>query len=199
MTATTPQPHTAQQHRTAPQHPTARKYAAAVHPLTAVVEAVAPQAWDAPSPCPGWTARDVVKHLVDTQRETLTDNGVDLGDPPDVHADPVAAWTEHTGRVLDALADDDTVDRAIEWFFGPTTIGTTIEQYYVWDMYVHRWDLARAAGLEANFTHAELDRIEQGADRLGDALHSDGMCRPALIPAGDDRTTRVLARLGRVA
>jgi len=176
---------------------TATQYETALRPLTAVVEAVPPDAWDASSPCEGWSARDVVRHLVETQRETLTDNGVDLGDEPDVATDPVAAWIEHARRVLEALGDDEHVQRGIEWFFGPTTIGATVEQFYVWDMYVHRWDLARAAGLEAELTDTELDRIEQGADSLGEALHMDGMCQPPITPVGDDRTTQVLARLGR--
>jgi uncharacterized protein (TIGR03086 family) len=178
---------------------TAMQYATALRPLTAVVEAVPPRAWDAPSPCEGWSARDVVRHLADTQRETLTKNGVDLGSAPDFDTDPAAAWGEHARRVLAALADDEHASRPIDWFFGPTTIGATFEQFYVWDMYVHRWDLARAAGNDAGLTDAELDRIERGADSFGEALHLDGMCRPALIPADGDRITRVLARLGRVA
>ena len=178
---------------------TATQYETALRPLTAVVEAVPPHGWGAPSPCEGWTARDVVRHLVETQRETLTNNGVDLGDVPDCATDPVAAWTEHSGRVLEALRDDSHVHRPIEWFFGPTTIGATVEQFYVWDMYVHRWDLARAAGFEAELTDSELDRIEQGADGLGYSLHVPGMCGAPIAAAGSDRTAQVLARLGRVA
>ncbi|MEU4626177.1 maleylpyruvate isomerase family mycothiol-dependent enzyme [Actinoplanes sp. NPDC023801] len=177
----------------------AMQYVTALRPLTAVVEAVSPRAWDAPSPCAGWSARDVVTHLAETQRETLTKNGVDLGGAPDFGTDPVAAWDEHSRSVLGALTDDDHAGRAIDWYFGPTTLGATFTQFYVWDMYVHRWDLARAAGLDAGLTGTELDRIEQGADSFGEALHMDGMCRPAIVPAGDDRITRVLARLGRVA
>ena len=177
---------------------TATQYETALRPLIAVVEAVRPQAWDAPSPCEGWSARDVVRHLAETQYETLTKNGVDLGSAPDFDADPVAAWDQHSRRVLHALANDDHAGRAIDWFFGPTTLGATFEQFYVWDMYVHRWDLARAAGLDADLTDAELDRIEQGADCRGEALHMEGMGR-AIVPTGGGRTTRVLARLGRVA
>lgn len=176
---------------------TATHYETALRPLTAVVETVPPHAWDAPSPCEGWSARDVVGHLIGTQRETLTGHGVDLGDAPDFIVDPAAAWAEHSCRVLDALADAGLVGRTYDGFLGPTTVGGTVEQFYVWDMYVHRWDLARAAGLDAAFTDAELDRIEQGADSFGDALHMDGMCRPPLTPTDDDRATRVLARLGR--
>ncbi|SCL45118.1 TIGR03086 family protein [Micromonospora citrea] len=165
--------------------------------MTAIVDAVPPHTWDALSPCEGWSARDVVGHLIETQRETLTGHGVDLGDAPHLAVDPAAAWAEHSRRVLDALADDELVGRTYDGFLGPTTVGGTVEQFHVWDMYVHRWDLARAAGLDAAFTDAELDRIERGADSFGDALQMDGMCRPPLTPTDGDRTTRVLARLGR--
>lgn len=81
---------------------------------------------------------------------------------------------------------------------GPATAGETLEQFYVWDMYVHRWDLARAAGLPAELTDAEPDRIEQGADSFGEALHTEGICRPRIdVGPAADHTTRVLARLGQ--
>jgi len=98
------------------------------------------------------------------------------------------------------VADEALVGRAYDGHFGPTTVGETLEQFYVWDMYVHRWDLARAAALPAELTDVELDRIEQGADGFGEALHMEGICRPSITVGADaDRTTRVLARLGRAA
>jgi len=73
-------------------------------------------------------------------------------------------------------------------------------QFYVWDMYVHRWDIAQAAGLDADLTDAELDRIEQGADSFGDALYMDGICRPGTqAPTAAGRLDHLLARLGRTA
>lgn len=179
---------------------TAESYRTALRPLSAVVEAVPPDSWNAPSPCEGWTAHDVLRHMVQTQRDMLDAQGVDLGDAPDLVADPARAWRHHTDRVLDVLADEAVVRREYDGFFGPTTVGMTLERFYVWDMYVHRWDLARAAGLPAELTDAELDLIEQGADSFGDALHMDGICRPSIDVSTDaDRTTRVLARLGRIA
>lgn len=179
----------------------ATQYEGALHPLTAVIEAVQRDgAWDAPSPCEGWTACDVVRHLVETQRELLLGHGVDLGAVPDLQADPVDAWQAHTERVLEALADEGLVGRSYDGFFGPTTVGATLGQFYVWDMYVHRWDLAAAAGLDAGLTDTELDRIEQGADSFGEALYMEGICRRGVqTSAGADRATRVLARLGRAA
>ena len=179
---------------------TARRYEAALRPLTAVVDAVQPDGWSAPSPCEGWTARDLVRHLVQTQRELLGGHGVDLGDAPDLDADLAGAWRLHTDQVLDVLADEALLGREYDGHFGPTTLGRTVEQFYVWDMYVHRWDLARATGLTAELNSVELDRIEQGADTFGEALYMEGVCRPGVDASGDaDRTTRVLARLGRTA
>ena len=67
-------------------------------------------------------------------------------------------------------------------------------------MVVHRWDLARAVGADDSLSDAELDQVEAGADSFGEALHGEGICRPAAeAPAGADRRTQVLARLGRRA
>lgn len=179
---------------------TAEQYEAALRPLTAVIDTVTRERWDAPSPCEGWTARDVVRHLVQTQREMLLGHGVDLGAEPDLEADPAGAWRDHATQVLGALMDEALVARSYDGYFGPTTVGATLEQFYVWDMYVHRWDLAGAAGSDARLTDGELDRIEQGADSFGEALYMEGICRPAVqVPASADRATRVLARLGRTA
>ena len=177
---------------------TATRHAAADRPLTELLDAVPAAGWTSPSPCAGWTARDVVGHMIDTQREFFSTHEVDLGAAPDAATDPAGAWRAHAGRVAEALADSAVPAREFEGFFGPTTIGATFEQFYVWDMLVHRWDLARAVGVDARFTDAEIDRIEAGADSFGPALYMDGVCQPAVdVPEDADRDVRILARLGR--
>ncbi|MEP7765562.1 maleylpyruvate isomerase family mycothiol-dependent enzyme [Sanguibacter sp. 25GB23B1] len=185
---------------------TLSRYEAANRPLTAVLDAVAAgapdagDAWSRPSPCEGWAARDVVRHLVETQRDFLARHDLDAGDAPDIDRDPAAAWTEHSRRVLDVLADPAVPATAFDGHFGPTTIGDTFSQFYVWDMIVHRWDVATAAGLDAGLTDAELDAIDSGAESFGEALHMDGICKPAVdVDPTADRATRALARLGRRA
>ena len=178
----------------------ARQFQTASRSLTCVLDGVPSDRWTRPSPCPGWSARDVVRHLVDTQRDFLTGHGADLGAVPDVDADPAVAWRDHAKRVAEAIADDDLVAKEFDGFFGRTTVGAAFEQFYVWDVVVHRWDVARAVGADADLTDEELDRIERGADGFGDALYLDGICRPGPeAPAGADRAARVLARLGRRA
>lgn len=150
--------------------------------IDAVLEVVPGEAWSAPSPCEGWSARDIVAHMVDTQRGLLTSRDVDLGPAPDRAADPAVAWHHHARQMPDVLRDDAVVETGYDGYFGPTTIGATLEQFYVWDMLVHRWDIATSAGLNAGLTDSELDRIEQGADNFGEGLHMEGICKPAGEP-----------------
>ncbi|MCK0092600.1 maleylpyruvate isomerase family mycothiol-dependent enzyme [Rhodococcus sp. F64268] len=183
---------------TASMNTTALRHDEANAPLTALIGAVASGSWDRPSPCDGWTTRDVVAHIVDTQREFLTSRGLDVGERPDLD-DPAAGWREHTARVAALLTDDELVVAPYEGYFGPTTLGATFEQFYIWDLLVHRWDIAQGAGIPVSFTDAELDRIEAGANSFGDSLYMDGVCKPGAEAGSDDRQERVLARLGRRA
>lgn len=178
---------------------TATAYEAADVPLTAVLDALPGGAWSQPSPCEGWSAADVVAHLIETQRDFLGQRGVELGPAPDVAADPAAAWRDHATRVREALADD-LVATPYDSFFGPSTVGETFDQFYVWDMVVHRWDVARTAGMDVAFSDEELDRTERGIVGFGPALYMEGICREGVEPPADaDRATRLLARLGRRA
>jgi uncharacterized protein (TIGR03086 family) len=178
---------------------TATVYRTALRPLSLVLDAVPAEQWDSPSPCTGWSARDVVAHMIDTQRDLLTTHGHDLGQALDL-SDPAAGFRDHTERVLTLISRDDVPAVSYDGFFGTTTVGATLEQFYVWDMLVHRWDVARATGGNQVFTPEEMDRVEVGADSFGSALHMDGICGPAVPVAADaDRQTRLLGRLGRQA
>ena len=74
-----------------PHDPPARHRAIAAT-FTSTVEGVPD--WDAPAPVEGWTARDVVRHLVEWLPGFLRGGaGVELASGPSVDEDPVAAWT----------------------------------------------------------------------------------------------------------
>lgn len=166
-------------------------------PLTAVVERVPFTAWDAPSPCEGWTARDVLRHVVDSQRGFLTGHDVEM---PTVTLglDPAEAWREHAAAMQRALSDPVVAGRAYDGYVGRTTVGETLLDFFGLDLVVHRWDLATAAGIDERMSDDELAFVEGRADSLGDALYSDGVCRAGVEPpAGGDRQARLLARLGR--
>lgn len=179
---------------------TLTKYNEARRPLEAILTAVPAGRWSAPTPCEEWTARDVVAHLVDTQREFLTGRGLDVGAAPDMEADPASGWHAHAQRVVTLIADDSVVAGEYDGFFGPTTTGETLEQFYIWDMLVHRWDIATATGLAARLSDDELDGVQQGAEAFGEGLHMEGICKPEVeVGPGGDRQAHILAKLGRRA
>ena len=55
--------------------------------------------WAAPAPVDGWTARDVVEHLVDWFPRFLAGGGIELPAGPSVADDPTSAWQHHADAV----------------------------------------------------------------------------------------------------
>jgi uncharacterized protein (TIGR03086 family) len=167
--------------------------------FTQVLEAVqhAGGDWDVPSPCEDWSARDVVGHVLETQRDFLRGQDLDPGAEPDL-TDPVAAWRAQSAHVTAVLAADGVAAREYDGYFGRTTVAATIADFYGWDLVVHGSDVARATGQEWTVTEAEAAELHATADGWGPALHSEGVCA-APVAVGDDAsaTDRLLARLGR--
>ncbi|WP_066912197.1 TIGR03086 family metal-binding protein [Millisia brevis] len=166
--------------------------------MSDVVGRVTAAEWDAPSPCEGWTARDVLAHLIDTQREFLGRHGVDLPAAGDL-SDPAAAWSSHVAAVRAALADPTVVAQQFETPFGAMTVGDALLQFYGFDLVAHRWDIAAVTDTPHRFSDTDLDSLEAAIAGWGDTLYSEGVCaRGPEAPADADRQTRVLAALGRV-
>lgn len=89
-------------------------------------------------------------------------------------------------------------DTGYDGWFGPTTVGQTLVQFYVPDMVVHRWDIAVAVGGDTRLSAAELDRTAESIESWGEAMYMDGICKPGLQPpAGASRQVVLLARMGR--
>lgn len=165
-------------------------------PFTAVVDGVTD--WAAPSPCAGWTARDVLTHVVETQRDFLAERGHAVAESG--QADPAGAWAAHDEAVRLLLADPAVGGAAYDGFFGPTTLGETLATFYGFDLLVHRWDLARSQGRDEVLTEAELDEVDTAVDGFGEHAYTPGIFAAALTPPdGATRQQRVLARTGRAA
>lgn len=174
------------------------RFDALAGPFTEVVDQLPEHAWGSPSACAGWTARDVLEHVMSTQRDFFAQRGLDLAPGPDQPMTPAQAWHAHLSAVRPVLADEALMARSYQGYFGETTIGATVLDFYGFDLVPHRWDLAQAAGIEVRFSSGELDLLESSIEALGDNLYQEGVCAPALPVGPDaDRQSRALARLGR--
>ena len=141
--------------------------------FTALVEEVPADGWDAVSPCEGWTARDVLDHVVDSSCGLLGR----FDRAPDVAADdPVARWTATRDAMQGAIDDPEVAGTEYEGFFGPTTLADTFDGFMSPDLLVHTWDIARATGLEQYepMPEDEVGRVHDRLGSLGDAIRQPG-------------------------
>ena len=151
--------------------------------------------WSAASPCEGWTAADVVDHVVDAERQFLDGHGVELGDRPAGSPDEV--WAAHLAAVR-AAATDDLRAREYDGFLGRTTIGATLDAFYGFDLVVHGWDLGSANGRPTTFTDDEMDALDAAFEGFGGHEYDEGVFRqPVEVAADAPRQERLLARMGR--
>lgn len=148
---------------------------------------------DAPTPCAGWTVADVVDHVIGTERDFLSRQGLSVPEPSG--DDPGARWRAHA-RAVAVVLTDEVAAREYDGFFGPTTIGATMADFYGWDLEIHAWDVAVAAG--ASYEIPDADALSALADGWGPALHSEGICGPPVsVPDDASASDRLLGRLGR--
>src|SRR5581483_11988004 len=168
--------------------------------FTKTVEGTAPAAWDAPAPPAGWVARDVVRHLVEWLPAFLAGStGIALAAGPSVDDDPVGAWRVHRDSVQALL--DDRAAAAREYDFphiGRITLGQALAMIYIPDVFMHRWDLARATGQDETLDPERCRQMLEGMLPMDEVLRQSGQYGPRVeVPADADPQTRLLAFIGR--
>jgi uncharacterized protein (TIGR03086 family) len=157
-----------------------------------------PQDWNAPSPVAGWTARDVVGHLIDWFSGFLSAGaGIELPDVPKVTDDPVAAWTARTADIQALL--EDPGDRVVRNpHIGDVPLAAAIDQFYTADIFMHTWDLARALGLEPDLDPARCATVLAGSEPYEEAMRASGQYGPRVpVPDGASAQDRLMGFIGR--
>src|ERR1700677_1950180 len=123
----------------------ADRYARVSSGFTVRLQGVGPDQWTLPTPCEEWTVRDLVAHVVDTQRRVLGMVGGSVT-PVDPDGDLVAQWGEASAALLDAVRDPARADTEVQAFAGPTRFCELVGGLSCSDKVVRPWDLARATG-----------------------------------------------------
>jgi len=162
------------------------------------IAAVPADRWERPSPCEGWTARDIVGHVINAQGMFLGFIGREAAPGPSVKADPPGAWEAARANVQASLEDPTTAATEFQGFSGLTTFEAAIDRFLCFDLVVHGWDLARATGLDEAIAPEDVARVQAAADAFGEMLRSPQAFGPAVEPPlGANDQQKLIAFLGR--
>lgn len=176
----------------------ADRYRLLAERFTGFVEAVPDDRWGSPSPCEDWTARDVVAHVVGSQRGYVEGAGETLPPAPDADRDPVGAWTATRDGVQALLDDPARAGREVEGRTGTGTLEGTLGLFHCVDLVVHGWDLTQAAGLPNDVPSDQLAWARGLVEQMADMARSPGGFGAEVeSPSDADETTRTMAFLGR--
>ncbi|MDN5894721.1 MAG: hypothetical protein L0H93_11920 [Nocardioides sp.] len=95
---------------------------------------------------------------------------------------------------------DGRAETSYDGYFGNTTVGATLDDFFGMNLLVHRWDIARGSGLVAHEPLDDTDavRYPRAARGSEDALRMDGVCGPEVVaPPGASAGVHLIAFLGR--
>ncbi|HEY0449503.1 TIGR03086 family metal-binding protein [Actinophytocola sp.] len=155
-----------------------------------VLAAIPAGRWDAPSPCAGWTVRDVAEHLVDSLDFFA---GTVSGAQDSGRTDLLAGFRDATGRCLAAFARPEVL-AAEHPFPGGVLPGWVIAHISLSESLVHGWDLATGAGLP----YAPDAGVVAAVAALSDGPAPDGaFADPVPVPVGASPFEALLGKLGR--
>lgn len=153
------------------------------------VRLVGPGDWDAPTPCEGWSVRDLVQHIVSanlmaaslaggaTKDEIMPIFRTDqLGD------DPVAAW-EASADAQDAALRQPGVLGQIVHHPALDMPGAQLLAFRTGDLILHAWDLARAIGADDSLDADCVAHVYEGMLPMAEIMPSTGQFGAG--PSGD--------------
>lgn len=169
-----------------------------------LVGRIGPGDWGSTTPCPEWTVRDLLNHLVAEQLWVpvlLGGADVDeIGDRFDgdvLGDDPAGSWFAAARTAREAVERPGALDQEVLLSRGPTPAS-----FYGWeltlDLAVHGWDLAQGIGGESPIQPDLAEALLGVFDDAEQDWRNWGTFDSATPTAPDaDAPTRLVALLGR--
>lgn len=156
--------------------------------------------WNVPSPVAEWSARDVVRHLIEWSHGFLESGaGITLPTGPSIGRDPVRAWITHVVAVQALLEDPATKGKVLEnRHIGSVPLAEGIDRFYTSDVFMHTWDLARATGQPDRLDAEFANELFSGMEQYDDMLRASGQYGPRVpVPDSADITDKIMGFIGR--
>jgi len=160
--------------------------------------------WREPTPLPGWSAHDLVHHLVYEERwapSILAGATIDeVGDRFEgelLGADPVATFDEASAAALDAVRADPDLDRTVHLSFGDFPAAEYVMQLAT-DHLVHAVDLARGLGADERLDPQLTETVLEWFEPMEAMYRDAGVIGPRVgWPEGADAQARLIGMMGR--
>jgi uncharacterized protein (TIGR03086 family) len=157
--------------------------------------------WDLPTPCEGWSVRDLVNHVAYgdlwvrplLEGRTLEEVG-DRFEGDVLGDDPVAGYAGAAQDALEAVSQSDLAGK-VHTSGGLIDASEYISQR-VMDNLIHAWDLARAIGASEDFDLGLVTFVLEMFEPHGGGPRSM-FAEPVDVSEGSDELTRLLALTGR--
>ena len=168
-----------------------------------MIERVAPEDLDKPTPCAEWRVRDLLNHITggnlmfaaalagdEVTEEQLA--GDHVGD------DPVAAYRAAADAASAGWRRPDALEGTMRLPFGEIP-RPMAQSTHLMDQTVHRWDLARSLGIDPDIDRDVAEDALRMMKNLPDAMRGEGRAFGHAAECPDDAPPwdRLAAWLGR--
>ena len=170
------------------------------------VAAIGDDQWAQPTPCEGWTVRELLNHIVAGnlwaaelgRGRTIADVGSAL-DGDMLGTDPVAAYDRSAESAAAVFEAPGALDSPCAVSYGPVP-GSIYAGHRFIDVLIHGWDLAAATGQSTALDPQLVDGCwEVLRPQLGPMQASGAFGVARHDQLADDPQTTLLAALGRSA
>jgi uncharacterized protein (TIGR03086 family) len=169
--------------------------------LTTVLAGVTDDRFGLPTPCPDWTVRSVLNHIVLGQR--TAEATIDGRTHPSAKADqlgrrPRVAVAESLANLGTRFAEPGLLTRVLSTAMGEAP-GATLVDVRTAELLVHGWDIATATTQATDLDPDLVDYVrDRWTARLGDRPRAMlPFAEPQPVPAGATPADRLAAYLGR--
>lgn len=168
------------------------------------VNAVGADQWENPTPCAGWTVRDLVNHVVGEDRwcvPLMRGRTIDeVGDSLDgdlLGDDPIASALAAAAEATSVVAQTLPAGHKVHLSYGSEDADEYVRQLAA-DHLVHGWDLAAATGGDTRMDPHLVSEVAAWFAKQEEMYRSGGMVGPRGSLSGDAQAD-LLAAFGRSA
>ena len=180
-----------------------RQALASVRPIVAGIR---DDQWDLPTPCEGWTVRDLLNHIVAgnlwaaalARGRTIDEVGSAL-DGDMLRAGPVAAYDMSAESAASVFELPGALEAPCAVSYGPVP-GSVYAGHRFIDVLIHGWDLAAATGQSTDLDPSLVEACWEVVRPQLSLLQGSGEFGAATPSSAEDQTesqASLLAALGR--